>query len=258
MISQNQIKALANKYKINESIVAREYIQLVFLKELYEQNFSKSIFFKGGTAIRLLYEGTRFSEDLDFTVQIDNASFDKHLQKFATALENKYPITFKERETITGKTFLLTAEVPDLKSKVFVKLDFSMRESVLEPTQNIITTDYPIVMQGFINSLSKNEILAEKIRAIMTRKKHRDLYDLWVLQENGAILDEKLISKKLSYYNEVFDAKKLVNRLHAFTKEDFIKDLRPFIPINEREKLGELFDYVVAYLMRSFDVIQKH
>ncbi len=71
------------------------------------------------------------------------------------------------------------------------------------------------------------------------------------MQENGAILDEKLISKKLSYYNEVFDSKKLVERLNDFTKEEFITDFRPYIPITERDKLGDLFDYVKAYLTKS-------
>lgn len=255
MISQNQIRRLVKRYKVNDSIITREYVQLLFLKELYEQNFSKNIFFKGGTAIRLLYEGTRFSEDLDFTVQLDSDSFTKHLQKFFSAFENIHSATFKERKTITGKAFLLTADIPYIKSNIFVKLDFSMRENVLEPTQNILTTDYPIIMQGFINSLSRNEILAEKIRAIMTRKKHRDLYDLWVLQENGAALDEKLVAKKLSYYNEVFDSKKTIKRLNSFTKEEFVKDLRPFIPINEQDKLGDLFDYVKTYLIKSLSNI---
>lgn len=257
MISQDQIKQLAKKYKINDSIVVREYIQLLFLKELYEQSFSKNIFFKGGTAIRLLYKGTRFSEDLDFTVQLDNDPFEKYLQKFFVSFENRHPATFKERKTITGKTFLLTAKVPYLNSDVFVKLDFSMRESVLEPTQNILSTDYPIIMRSFIGSLSRNEILAEKIRAIMSRKKHRDLYDLWALQENGAILDEKLISQKLSYYNEAFDIEKLINRLDDFTKKEFITDLRPFIPINERDDLGNLFEYIKAYLVKGLSGIEK-
>ena len=110
-------------------------------------------------------------------------------------------------------------------------------------------------MQGFVNSLSQNEILAEKIRAIMTRRKHRDFYDLWVLQENGAILDKSLISKKLVYYNEVFSAEKILNRLEDFTKEEFVIDLRPFIPINERDKLSDLFDYVKAYLEKSLGSI---
>ena len=173
------------------------------------------------------------------------------------SFENIYPAFFKEKESITGKAFLLTADIPYIKSKVFVKLDFSMRENVLEPTGNIITTDYPIVMQGFINSLSRNEILSEKIRAITTQKKHRDLYDLWVLQENGAILDEKLISKKLSYYNEVFDSKKLIERLNDFTKKGFVTDLRPFIPITERNKLGDLFEYIKAYLIKNLSDVKK-
>lgn len=252
MISSDQIKILSKKYKINESIVAREFIQILFLKKLYEQNFSKNIFFKGGTAIRLLFSGDRFSEDLDFTVQIKESEFEKNITKFFQGLEKKYTITFKERKTITGKTYLLTAEIPDQKSNIFVKLDFSMRENVLEPTKNIIKTEYPIVMQGFINSLSKNEILAEKIRAIMTRRKHRDLYDLWVLQELGAKVDTKLIFKKLAYYNEKFSSKKLLDRLDEFSQENFTKDLRPFIPINQRDKLGDLFNYIKVYLKDSF------
>ena len=46
MISNDQIKTLAKKHKINESIIVREYIQLLFLKKLYEQNFSKDIFLR--------------------------------------------------------------------------------------------------------------------------------------------------------------------------------------------------------------------
>jgi len=252
MISQEEIKQLTKKYKINESIVTREYIQLLFLKMLYAQKFSNKIFFKGGTAIRLLYDGERFSEDLDFTVELKEKEFDQLINQFFSTISNQYPIIFKKRKSLAGKTYLLTAKLPNLKSDVFVKLDFSFREKVLEPTQSILTTSYPIVMQGFINSLSKNEILSEKIRAIMTRRKHRDLYDLWILLENSASINQDLINKKLSYYNQTFNSTQLITRLKEFTKQEFIIDLRPFVPINERSKLGELFEYVNAYLTKSF------
>ncbi len=255
MISIDQIKELSTKYKINEMVVAREYLQLLFLKELYSQNFSENIFFKGGTAIRLLFQGIRFSEDLDFTVDLDESIFHKTIIKFLSTFQNQYPITFKERKTLVGKTMLLTASLPHLKSAIFIKLDFSMREHVLEPSQQIITTDYPIIMQNFVNSLSKNEILAEKIRAVMTRKKHRDLYDLWLLQEKGAILNQELISQKLIYYNKSFNKKDLLKRLNTFNKEEFIIDLKPFVPINERNKLDKLFDYVMDYLKNSFNKV---
>lgn len=253
MISADQVKSLSKKFKINESIVVREYIQLLFLKKLYEQSFSKDIYFKGGTAIRLLFNGDRFSEDLDFTVQAKESDFKINIKKFLSSLENQYPISFKERKTITGKTYLLTAKVPHQKSNIFVKLDFSMRENILEPSKNIIKTDYPIVMQAFVNSLSKNEILAEKIRAILTRKKHRDLYDLWMLQELGAKIDTKLISKKLAYYHETFKSKNLIKKLDSFSSQEFIQDLRPFVSIDRRDKLPDLFKYIKIYLKDSFE-----
>ncbi|MFH2061875.1 MAG: nucleotidyl transferase AbiEii/AbiGii toxin family protein [Candidatus Beckwithbacteria bacterium] len=251
MISPQQLKDLSKKYKINESIVAREFVQISFLKEFYRQNFTKDIFFKGGTAIRLLYQGQRFSEDLDFTVSLTPDVFEKKITAFFSSLENQYPFSFKPRKTLAGKTYLLTAKVPYVKSMVFVKLDFSMRENVLEPKRAILETEYPIVMRGFVNALSKNEILAEKVRAVLKRKKNRDLYDLWLLQELGVKFNVELIKKKLEFYEEDFDMKILKKRLELFSKEEFVLDLRPFVPINERGRLGELFDFIIVYLKKK-------
>lgn len=251
MITQEQIKELSKSYKINESVVTREFIQIVFLKELYEKQFARAVFFKGGTAIRLLYGGKRFSEDLDFTVEMDELEFKNKLNKLFNELEKKYPFKFKERETITGKTFLLTATIPFLKSNVYVKLDFSTRENVLHPVKNLLNTEYPVIVQSFIHSLGKNEIIAEKIRAILKREKQRDLYDLWILHTLGGKIDRKMVVDKLLFYNEKFNPSSLVERIKSFSKEGFIKDLKPFVPINEREKLRELFEYVVAYLENS-------
>lgn len=251
MISQNELKKLTKKHKIHETIIAREFVQISFLKELYAESFSKKIFFKGGTAIRLLFGGQRFSEDLDFTVMLDEKEFLHKIMLFFKKLEKLYPFNFKERKTLTGKTFLLAADIPFLKNNIFVKLDFSLRENVLQPTKNILETDYPVIMQSFIHSLSLDEILAEKIRAVLKRKKHRDLYDLWILQELGAEMDIELINEKLDYYHEKFKVEELKERLKLFSKDGFIKDLRPFVPINEREKLGELFEFVLAYLEKN-------
>lgn len=252
MITSSQLHSLAKEYKINDSIVARELVQLTFLKELYAESFAKEIFFKGGTAIRLLFGGQRFSEDLDFTVLLSVAKFESKITALFGKLEKQYPFKFKERRTLTGKTFLLTASLPFLAAPVFVKLDFSMRENVLQPTKNIIKTEYPVIVQSFVHSLSKNEVLAEKIRAILKRQKHRDLYDLWILQELGAKFDSELVKAKLSYYDEEFDLAELQQRLKVFSEKGFIQDLRPFVPINQRQKLGELFRLIIVFLQQNF------
>ncbi len=255
MITLDQIKELSKRYNTNESVIAREYVQLTFLKELYTSSLSKGIYFKGGTALRLIYGGKRFSEDLDFTVSIDEAGFIEGINKIFESLSASYPYQIKEKKTLTGKTYLLTANINGFSSPLYVRLDFSMRESVIEPIESILKTEYPIIIQSFISTLSKNEILAEKIRAIMTRNKHRDFYDIWLLLEIGAKLDVDLINKKLAYYDEVFSKDKLLESLNKFNKNDFIVDLRPFVPINERAKLGDFYDYVKKYLEESLSAI---
>jgi predicted nucleotidyltransferase component of viral defense system len=45
----------------------REYIQHLFLAELYKIREADKLLFKGGTALRVAFLSPRFSEDLDFT-----------------------------------------------------------------------------------------------------------------------------------------------------------------------------------------------
>jgi predicted nucleotidyltransferase component of viral defense system len=248
MLSREQAKNFSKNFGVSEYVVLREYMQILFLKDLYEQSFSKDLFFKGGTAIRLLYGGERFSEDLDFTVGFPELSFVKSVEKFFSLLKKHYDMDAKERKSLAGRTYLLTKKVSFLKNPIYIRLDFSMREDVQQPTRNILKTDYPIVVQNFIYSLSKDEILAEKIRAVLKREKPRDLYDLWILQELGAKFDPKLVQKKLEYYGEEFSTQDFLKRLDLFKKENFKKDLAPFLAKKEREKLGELFEFVQKYL----------
>ena len=257
MISKEQVKVLAKENQISEYVILREYVQLLFLKNLYEQDFAKDVFFKGGTAIRLLYGGKRFSEDLDFTVNMNTEVFVKNILKLFSILEKHYQIKIKEREAISGKTYLLTADVDFLSTPVYVSLDFSMREDVKQPKKNILKTNFPIILQNYIYSLGKDEIFAEKIRAFMKREKSRDLYDLWILQELGAQMDLELVEGKFVYYGEGFSTSELVKRLSVFKKGDFEKDLKQFLPVNERKRLGELFSYIQDYLEKTFSELSK-
>jgi predicted nucleotidyltransferase component of viral defense system len=52
--------------------------------------------------------------------------------------------------------------------------------------------------------LRVDELLAEKVRAVMTRDKPRDVYDVWFLLSNGVELDRGLVEKKLKAYSSHF------------------------------------------------------
>jgi predicted nucleotidyltransferase component of viral defense system len=251
MLIKEQLQNLSKEKKTNEYVVSREFLQLLLLKELYSNSFSEDIYFKGGTCIRLVYGGSRFSEDLDFTVDMEEEEFEKNINKFFKQISGSYPIKFKEKEAIAGKTYLATITTDFLKQEIYIKLDFSFREKPLEPVKKIVKDlDYPIIFKNFVNCLSLDEIFAEKVRAFLSREKARDLYDLWILLELGAKYREELIAKKVSYYNVEYRKEDVLERIKTLSKGNFVTELRPFVPIGEREGLGELFEYICEYLKK--------
>ncbi len=254
MITKDQIYSLAKKNKINQTVILREYFQLLFLNEIYSQNQSKNIFFKGGTSLHLIYKSPRFSEDLDFTVQIKEKEFLKFIQKILLELSKKENIGFKEKKSIAGKRFLLTVKSLILPYEAFINLDFSFREKVLEPQKSIIETNFPIIFTSYIYHLSKEEIFAEKIRALLTRVKGRDIYDLWFLLNQGVSFKQDLVRKKLKYYHlEKISKEEILKRIKRSSKKDFVLDIRPFISIDQRSKLEEFFDYIQDYLEKNLN-----
>lgn len=253
MITKEQVYLLSQKKKINETTILREYLQLFFLSELYTLKQSEKIIFKGGTALHLIYGAPRFSEDLDFTVELNEKIFTAFIKTLFAQISKKEPIEFRERQTIAGKRFLMTALPQILPYQIFINLDFSFREKVIQPQKSLIKVEeYPILFRSYVYHLSKEEIFAEKIRAILTRTKGRDLYDLWYLLNVGTNMNRALIKQKLAYYHfEDLNNQKLIKKIKTFSKKDFILDLRPFVPINEREKLGELFEFIQDFLINN-------
>ena len=135
---------------------------------------------------------------------------------------------------------------------MFISLDFSFREAVLRQSKSVVSSIYPVIFTSFVYHLAAEEILAEKVRAILTRQQGRDIYDLWYLLSQNTQLDTHLVKEKLNYYQiDQFSSDDILVRIELMSKEQFIIDLRPFVPISEREKLGELFEFVVAFLRQK-------
>lgn len=252
MITEDTITRLAKKYKTNESVVFREYLQLLWLSKLYTRKEAREVTFKGGTAIHLIFKAPRFSEDLDFTANLANASLTSLIKKVFGEILLEAKVELKEKKTVAGRRFLLTSLPWILPFKTFVNLDFSLREKIFNPQKSIITTPYPVLFTSYVYHLSKEEMLAEKIRAILTRKKGRDLYDLWYLISSGTYIEDKLVREKLNYYKlEKTQVGDILKKIEEFSKEEFILDIRPFVPINERAKLAEFFYYLKDFLKQK-------
>ena len=251
MITTDQIRSFAKTLKTNDMTAFREYLQHLFLSVLYNAPASSRIYFKGGTAIHIIYRAPRFSEDLDFTVVLVEEAFQKAIHEIFFRLEKAERLVFKERKTIAGKRYMMHTNNITGYPPTFINLDFSFREDVLRPEKSIITSEFPVTFTGFVRHLSKEELFAEKIRAIMTRTKGRDLYDLWYLSTLGVRPDSAMVQKKLAYYRmKAPVAEALLSRCEEMSESTFVTDLRPFVPAHEREKLTDLYTYIQEFLRR--------
>lgn len=252
MITTAQLTQLTKRFQTNGTAVYREYLQIMMLKAIYDDPMGKAIYFKGGTAIHLLFGAPRFSEDLDFTVSGSEQAFLGIFERAVKRIGSSEDIAIKKHTTIVGNRWLLTARPSILRFPIYLTLDFSFRERVIHPQQSPLTSPFPVVFTSYVHHLSMEEILAEKVRAILTRRKGRDMYDLWYLVNRGATLNAAYVKKKLSYYRlsgvtpaQIFD------RINSFSQDAFIEDLRPFVPIPERTKLPQFFSYIRAYLKQT-------
>jgi len=60
MIADDSLSALATKLQTTELNVRREYFQRLFLSYFYQQPLTDQIYFKGGTALRMLVTAHEF------------------------------------------------------------------------------------------------------------------------------------------------------------------------------------------------------
>jgi len=240
MISEDFLTKKANHDRIDKTVIIREYLQLVFLNYFYQKN--KEIYFKGGTAIRFLFNSFRFSEDLDFTCKNKNEDVLKYLRTIIPLVENEsgfeVDLEAEKKYKELGRRYTLKFQPNKLlKQTLRIKLDFSFREKPLEITSSLLQmADYPISLMSVIQSCSKEEILAEKIRAMFTRNKPRDLFDLWFLLKQNTLINWQFVIEKMKYYPEVkYSIEILLETLNKIDPKIFERDLGQFLPEQYRE-----------------------
>lgn len=250
MITTSQTQTLAGSFQIDTFTVMREYLQLVFLSYLYSLPTSKHIYFKGGTAIRLLLGSPRFSEDLDFSTTLSRTQLQPIILNLADQIQPELP-GLQIRLLYSGKTgirFHLKYSPPNFKYPLNLRLDFTFVKKVLAPTVSPLVTRFPITVFPLVSHLSSGEILAEKLCALSSRTKGRDYYDTWYLLEKGIKLDLKILSQKFRENKLIFDQSKLTSKIRAYSQKDLNLDLAQFLPKSQKPiikiLLGQLADKV--------------
>jgi len=230
MLTKEDIIRIAKLNKIKPYQQEKHYIHTLILRSIYSVH---DLVFKGGTALWFTMNLPRFSEDLDFTHQ-KNTALTKLPAKIKKDLElygipsslkmiNDHSNSFSFRVSAQGPLF--TQEL----DQCFIKVEISSRESlVIKPKTIFIKPDYPNQLPFSVIVMDATEILAEKFRALLSRNKARDVYDIWFLLEHDIDISTKLIDKKLEYYEMKFNKQQIHDAIQA-KKNVWMRELRPII-----------------------------
>jgi len=224
------------------------------LKYFYRQKKSQKIYFRGGTAIRLLYGSFRFSEDLDFTSLVNKDELKELINKTIKELSLEVAgVRFKKVESMadsfSGRIF---QELPEFKIPITIRLDFSLREKpVLSVDSSYLETIFPVSPYPLISHLKAEEMLAEKIRAILTRCRGRDLCDFWFLLSKKIPVDWNLVNKKMAIYKKKVSEEDLLRTLEEFPQNEIKNDLTRFLPASHRDLIKEIKKMAVEKIKSS-------
>jgi predicted nucleotidyltransferase component of viral defense system len=242
MIDKETLQDLAKELKIDYFTVSREYLQLLFLKYFYSQKESEKVYFKGGTALRFLFSSFRFSEDLDFTSLLTKSKLKILINKTLQDLKKEVgEILFQEEKTIadafTGRIF---QKIKEFNFPLTIRLDFSLREKPFLTESSYLETVFPIGPFPQVSHLKIEELMAEKIRAILTRNKGRDIFDFYFLLSKQVPIDWKLVNKKMALYQKTADPNQLIKAITDFPQEEIKNDLTKFLPLTHRDLVGKI------------------
>ena len=209
----------------------KDYLQHISLSRIFSR-IGSEIIFRGGTSLQKCFGLDRFSEDLDFTAS-ENFSRER-IKRALNEVGRFYPTSLSESENIGSVSFKMKIEGPLFHgplSMQTIRIEISLREKVsLHPLNRIITPLYSDLQPYMVVFMDPKEIMSEKIRALMTRTKARDLYDTYFLVRKNVKLDTQLVAKKLEYYSVIFDQTVLLERA-ARLKTQWEKELRGLVRI---------------------------
>jgi len=206
---KDELIARSHEEGLPLKIIEKEALQIYILSELFALPESTLLTFQGGTCLRLVYDGPRYSEDLDFVTSADNAKINQIVNNLSKALARLEPlfggkfITKKQKESPTFCRFRIHSQKENYHESFFVSVEFArypaytLNVAPLRPQK-----DLPGLPLTLVRAEKLEEILADKLGAIAGRPfcKGRDYFDLWLLKQKGIKFDIELLKKKLKDY----------------------------------------------------------
>lgn len=181
-------KQISFNSKLN---IMREYLQIYILRIMHDEGVFRTTAFLGGTALRLLYNLPRFSEDLDFSItngmKYDFINLIKRIKEELTLAGYSISMSYNDKKAVKhvfikfGGLMYEAGLTPirDQKFSIKIKIDTNPPEGAVLET-HIVNKYFPISFSYY----NLPSLFAGKLHALLCRRytKGRDFYDLsWYL-----------------------------------------------------------------------------
>jgi len=205
-MDRTALRRLAGERGLPLGTVEKDQAITLALGVLARQPYIRKMVFKGGTALgKAYFRDYRFSGDLDFTVSADVTEDLLGSAKAFVQAGERDGIRFtgmrREPTRASGRSVRLRSE--DMNGHPnSILVEMSLREKVLRTPEPRLLHDPYRVLEGDVRipTMALPEILAEKVRALLMRRKARDLYDLWSLLRRNVPVEEDLVEAKLGWW----------------------------------------------------------
>lgn len=237
MLTLEQIKGYFEEQlvKKNPRGVMVEYLQHELLDSLFKNKEAASLCFIGGTAIRILQHGQRFSEDLDFdNFGLTFVQFEKALQKTCRDLETKgFLVEYRTVERGAYHCYLRFPEIlyragisPHAEEKILIRIDTERKDRFYKPRPYLLNkfNVYRLILTAPLAIL-----LSQKMMALMARKreKGRDVFDVSLLL--GIVRPDFDYLEKYLHIGKKKIIQQFTSRIEELDLEFLSRDVEPFL-----------------------------
>ncbi len=254
--------AMTGQSNVLRPVVEKEILHYEIFSVLYRHRLLSKLIFQGGTSLRLCRGSNRFSEDLDFAGghnfseshrdQLTDALKQDIGDKFDLRVWVKEPKKKKinndrpginvDKWQISIETHPDRRDIPRQKIKLEIA-DVPARTKELMPI-NVNYNGLQNYQGMMVYAETIHEILADKLLSLpmsISYIRHRDIWDIaWLIQQ-GASFDSNLLQYKLDDYRITRDeyTKRVNNRIQSLNDiiygKDFHDQLTRFIAPQTQE-----------------------
>lgn len=234
--------------------ILREYLQYKILEIIFNSKYAEELTFLGGTALRIVYNNSRFSEDLDFdNFTLTEEQFADLAQEVKKGLELQgYEVEIKNvfkgayRSYIRMPKVLFDNNISNLQEeKILIQIDTVPQAFDYKKDRKIINK-FDVFTQVFTTPI--DILLSQKLYAAVNRPraKGRDFFDIVFLipqtKPNYAYLLAKTGVKNGAELKKI-----ILEKTSNFDFNELAKDIEPFLINPDDSKKVKLFrDYVAT------------